>query len=149
MNAFQCFVFEHPAYQGVCDTGKVGGDDVPGGDYRRHRGYGTKRAQLKRTEEEKFLAEIKAIYRALTGADETREQAEAILAPEIKQAGESEEARNRYLEAKQQAVEQRLSNIDQLGVESEIALRLLHQQLGEMLEQEEEATIQMILGQLL
>lgn len=113
-----------------------------------HRGYGTERATLKRDEEQRALAEIRAIYRELTGHPEIAQRAEAVLA-DIQPQGESESAYAEYQARKQALTEQKLESLAALGVESEIALRMLYVEMREMLERDDEQAIALILAQLL
>jgi hypothetical protein len=124
-----------------------GGDDK----LRRspHKGHDKKRATLKRDEEAKLLADIRAIYRELTGYESTQAQALTIVAPELKQTGESQEARDTFERKRAEAMNERISSLQTLGVESEIALRLLYQQLKELREQDDERVIAIILAQIL
>jgi len=125
---------------------KVGGDDR----IRRspHRGYGTKRALLKRDEEQRQLAEIRAIYRELMGFAPIAERAEQVLVS-IEPEGETEQAYSEYQARKSAIIEQRLETLGALGVESEIALRLLYKELRELKELDDETVIQQLLAELL
>jgi len=123
---------------------KVGGDDR----IRRkspHKGHDKKRAQLKITEEQRLLADIRRMYRQLQGIDELAPQAEAILAP-IVQSGEAPED---YEAAKLKLIEARLESLASLGTEAEIALRLLYRELEELREREDEEAVLQALALLL
>jgi len=134
----------YPPTPVVAEESRLGGDDK----IRRkspHRGHDKKRAQLKITEEQRLLADIRRMYRQLQGIEELAPQAEAILAP-IVQRDESLEA---YTAAKLKLIEARLESLASLGTEAEIALRLLYRELEEMRERDDELAVQAILALLL
>jgi len=128
----------------VVEEPRLGGDDK----IRRkspHKGHDKKRAQLKITEEQRLLADIRRMYRQLQGIEELAPQAEAILAP-IVQRDESLET---YTAAKLKLIEARLESLASLGTEAEIALRLLYRELEEQREREDEEAILQALALLL
>jgi len=134
----------YPPTPAVVEEPRLGGDDR----IRRkspHKGHDKKRAQLKITEEQRLLADIRRMYRQLQGIEELAPQAEAILAP-IVQRDESLEA---YTAVKLKLIEARLESLASLGTEAEIALRLLYRELEEMIERDDEDAVLQALALLL
>jgi formylmethanofuran dehydrogenase subunit C len=123
-------------------SAKIGGDDIP---YRKspHRGHDKERARLKITEEQRLAADIRAIYRELTDAPETRDRAEEAvsgmrLADE--RSGDSGiSADSRDIRAA----------LDRISADSETALRMLRLELADLLAADDERAIYEMLSQLL
>lgn len=131
------------------DVTKVGGDDKPD---RGHRGYGTKRATLKRDRDREFEAQIREMYRDLLGDPRTAERAEEIVAAvtePVRAKGESESARESALMARAEAMRKRADQMDAEALQAEIALRFLHQQLRDMQEDDDMEAITYLLPELL
>lgn len=123
---------------------KIGGDDVPYPRKNPNRGHDKERARLKLDQERQLALDIRAIYRELTGADETREQAEAIVAPFVAESAAPSDREDRA-----RIVADRLVALGKASADSEIALRLLHAELRDMLERDDEMAIQEMLARLL
>lgn len=133
---------------GDATTTPRGGDDVP---RRRspHRGPNEKLELEKRTEREAFVESIRASYRELTAAPETRERAEEIVEPTIEPIllhGESEAAHRDAMERRAAALDVERVRLDRLSRDGEIALRLLHVELREAREADDELAIAMLLS---
>ncbi len=131
-----------PALNGDELPTKLGGDDVP--RESPHRGYDPKRARLKIDEDARLMASIRAVYRDITGAESpVASQAADIVAAVVGEpAADTPHARVA-------ALGDRLRDIRTLSVDSEIALRMLHAELRELQERDDEDAIQMILAQML
>lgn len=111
---------------------RTGGDDAPAGGKKRHRGWNAKRDELKRSEEQRLTANIRALYRELTDDPTTQAAAEEIVAPLVPEAAapaDTTVARS----ARVQALRAEL-----LTIEAEIALRLLAKQKRERDEEAED-----------
>jgi hypothetical protein len=118
----------------------TGGDDRP----RRNpnRGWDQKRAQLKLRKDRAIENSIRTAYRELVANPETRERAIEIVA-----APRNDKSPAQY--AERLAARERLLQLHQMSVETEIALRLLYEQLREAEEREDEAAIEQLLAQVL
>lgn len=125
---------------------KVGGDDVP---WRKtpHRGWDEERAKLKLTEEQKFMAEIRAMYRQLTRNEETREQAEEIVRTELAPKAKPN-VQERNQPKRSQMLKERMDRVSQLSVDTQIALHLLYDELLELQEREDEMMIAQLLARI-
>lgn len=131
------------------DVTKVGGDDKPD---RGHRGYGTKRATLKRDRDREFEAQIREMYRDLLGDPRTAERAEEIVAAvtePVRAKGESESARESALMARAEAMRKRADAMDAEALQAEIALRLLYREMRERQEAEDFEAVRVLLAEVL
>lgn len=118
-----------------------GGDDLPPRG-NPNRGWDRKRAQLKLRKDREIEDSIRAAYRELVANPETRERAMEIVA-----APRNDESPAQY--AERLATRERLLQLDQMSMETEIALRMLYQQLREAEERDDEVVIEQLLAQVL
>lgn len=123
-----------------------GGDDAPRPN--PNKGWNHKRSTLKLRTDREFEQSIRSIYRELTAAPETRERAEAIVAPPVVERNDESPAQYAArAAAREKAL--RLGRISQLTVESEIALRMLRRELLELQQQDDERMVEQLLGMVL
>jgi len=101
---------------------------------RRHRGWRRDRALLRLQREQEFERSIRSIYRQVLGIPELSTRAQEIMSPYERQI---QGLRSRRLE---------LANI---SMESEIALRMLHQEVAAIQDSKDEAAIQALLPMVL
>jgi hypothetical protein len=124
-----------------------GGDDAP---YvgRKHRGYSKQRALLKLKKDRELVASLRSIYRDLTTDPATRERAQEVIAAPINRRNDETPAQyeTRLSERANAFRAQRLREAD---VEVEIALRLLHRELLELQQADDEQAIEQLLAQVL
>lgn len=124
-----------------------GGDDRPA-----HPGWNRKRATLKRRRDLEFTAQIRDLYRELTGDPSTAERAEAIVAavvPPQPVKGESAAAREAALTARADALRRRADALEADAVQAEIALRLLHRNLRDTRDDDDCAALRVLLAEVL
>jgi hypothetical protein len=130
----------------VDTTTRIGGDDVPRA--KHHLGWNQKRSRLKLKKEQNFAESLVAIYRELTEEPVTKERAEDVVAaPIVKRNDESEAQYDRRKAERENAF--REDRLRQLTVEKEIALRMLHLELKELQQLEDERAIEQLLAQVL
>lgn len=123
---------------------KIGGDDVPMPS--PHRGWDRRRSELKRTEEQKFLADIRRIYRDLVEEPSVADRAiEAVVQSHPEVAKQTRSANG-------VAEKARIAKITRRTDDLELSLRMLAQELIEFraaAELDDERVIMRALSELL
>lgn len=133
---------------GLCSIpshSKVGGDDRLD---RGHRGWDKRRATLKRDRDREFTAQIRDIYRELTGDPRTAERAEEIVAPVVTQ-GRADTALDVAIQSRAEELRRRADALDAGAMQAEIALRLLYREMRERQEAEDFEAVRVLLAEVL
>ena len=129
-------------------AGGAGGDDAPRHTGRKHRGYSKQRALLKLKTERQVTATLRSIYRDLTADPVTRERAQEVVAAPI--ARRNDETPAQYdARLSERANAFRAQKLREAEVEIEIALRMLHRELLELQQADDEQAIEQLLAMVL